>query len=265
MSDLNTHLVAVARSLVLSNDELDKIHVSITNLQTKIDGWFEGELISHFQFGSSTRGTILPRRVDENSDIDYMVVFRNPENFKPSTLLEKLKRFVEAKYARSEIHQSHPTIVLELTHIKFELVPAIQPYSLTGIYHIPAPSSQFMEWMQTTPIELKNMIAEADNRYHYQIRRLIRLLKYWNVMNGKVYSSFEIEEYIGSFVFFNCTFLEDYFFQAVEFLPTAHLPHYKLNKVQRLKDTVQTIQTNYYQRGFKNWALSDLSALLPLI
>lgn len=73
MDTINTYLVAVARSLRLSEDELSRIRTSIGNLQTKLDNWFGGDLIKHFQFGSSTRDTILPRRVDNDSDIDYMM------------------------------------------------------------------------------------------------------------------------------------------------------------------------------------------------
>lgn len=264
MDTLNTHLVAVARNLVLSADETAKILTSISNLKTKLNAWFGNALITHYQFGSSTRGTILPRKVDSDSDIDYMVVFENKENYKPETLLNRLKRFVEAKYTRSEIYQSHPTIVLELSHIKFELVPALQPYVFNNNYHIPAPASGFMDWMITAPADLKKKIDEADARYHYQIKRLIRLLKYWNVMNGKVYSSYEIEEYVGDLVFYSCSSLEDYFFYAVKWLPEYRLAQYKKDKVQRFKAKVEEIRADYYDKNYRYTAMSELKKLIPL-
>lgn len=263
METLNTHLVSVARNLVLSADELAKIQISISNLKTKLNSWFGGALITHFQFGSSTRGTILPRKVDSDSDIDYMVVFENKENYKPETLLNRLRKFVEAKYTRSDIYQSHPTIVLELSHIKFELVPAVQPYVFNNNYHIPAPALGFMDWMITAPADLKQKIDEADVRYHYQIKRLIRLLKYWNVMTGRVFSSYEIEEYVGSLVFYGGTMLEDYFFYAVKWLPENRLPEYKKNKVQKLKQVAEEIQKDY-SNGFRTYALGELRKLLPM-
>lgn len=263
MDTLNTHLVAVARCLVLSDDERARIITSISNLQIKLNAWFGDDLITHFQFGSSTRGTILPRKADNNSDIDYMVVFKNKENYKPGTLLNRLKRFVEAKYTRSEIYQSHPTIVLELSHIKFELVPAVQPYVFNDNYHIPAPASNFMDWMLTTPADLKKKVDEADARYHYQIKRLIRLLKYWNVMSGRVYSSYEIEEYVGGLAFYGCNMLEDYFFYAVKWLPEAQLPQYKKEKVQILKSKAEEIQ-KAYANSYKAYALGELAELIPI-
>lgn len=264
MDTLNTYLVSVARNLVLTEDEKTKIQTSISNLKTKLKVWFGEDLIMHFQFGSSTRGTILPRKVDSNSDIDYMVVFKNEENYKPETLLNRLKRFVEAKYTRSEIYQSHPTIVLELSHIKFELVPAVQPYVFNNNYQIPAPASGFMEWMTTAPADLKKRIDEADARYHYQVKRLIRLLKYWNVMNGKVYSSYEIEEYVSDLIFYGKSTLEDYFFFAVNWLPENSLPQYKKDKVQRFKAKVEEIKCLFYDRGYRYFAMNRLKDLIPM-
>ena len=265
MDTINTYLMAVARSLRLSEDELSRIRTSIGNLQTKLDNCFSDDLIKHFQFGSSTRDTILPRRVDDDSDIDYMVVFKNDDDYKPQTLLNQLRRFVESKYTRSEIYPSHPTIVLELSHIKFELVPTVMPYVYNDCYHIPAPTSGFMDWMLTEPMKLKGLIDDANARYNWQIKRVIRLLKYWNVMNGKVYSSYQIEQYVGQLVFFNCSMLEDYFFYAVKWLPEGGLPQYKKDKVQRLKAKVEEIRKDYCEFGYKDLALAELEALLPRV
>ena len=265
METINSHLVAVAKSLVLSENEKSKIVTSIKNLQGKLTSWFVDEIIEHFRFGSSVRDTILPRKVDEDSDIDYMVVFENEEDYKPITLLNHLRDFVEGKYACSEIYQSFPTIVLELNHIKFELVPAVTSFSFFGNwYNIPAPASNFLDWMKTNPTELNQRINKADSLYHYQIKKLIRLLKYWNVRNGKVYSSYELETYVGKTVFWGCSMLEDYFFYAVKYLPTWSLAQYKHNKVERFKAKVNEIREKYYGNGNKKDALAELYKLFPL-
>lgn len=264
MDSINTYLVAVARSLVLSSDEQSKINTSISNLQSKLSNWYGDELYDHFRFGSSTRDTILPRKVDEDSDIDYMVVFKNTQNYKPATLLNRLKTFVETKYTRSEIYPSHPTVVLELSHIKFELVPAVKYYTWSDTHFIPAPSSNYSDWMETIPSAIQKKVNDANNRYHYQIKRLIRLLKYWNVMNGKVYSSYELEDHIAGSSFWFCTSLEDYFFDAVRNLPTGYLPQYKQNKVNNFKAKVAEIKKDYYDNGWKHVALGELEKLLPM-
>lgn len=262
METLNTHLVAVAKSLILTDVENGRIATSITTLQSKLNSYFGNEVTKHFRFGSSVRETILPRKVDEGSDIDYMVVFNN--QYKPATLLEKLRRFANTYYSRSEIYQSNPTMVLELNHIKFELVPAYQSSFWSDSYFITAPSTDYSDWMSTNPSEIQKKVNEANNRYNNQIKRLIRLLKYWNVRNGKVYSSFELENHIAGRMFWGCTSLEDYFFDAVNGLPTYSLPQYKKDKVTRLQETVARIKKDYYTNGNKYLALVELESLLPM-
>ena len=264
MDTPNSHLVAVARSLMLSETEENRIATSISTLQTRLNSWFGQEVIQHFRFGSSVRDTILPRKVDEGSDIDYMVVFNNPFQLKPATLLDKLRRFANYYYSRSEIHQDHPTMVLELNHIKFELVPAYQTSYWSDFYNIPAPSSNYIDWLSTNPSEIKQKVDSANKLYNYQIKRLIRLLKYWNVRNNMVYSSFDLEEHIAGRLFYFCTSLEDYFYDAVAYLPTYTLPQYKKDTVKQLQEKVAEIKANYYNNGFKYSALGELKKLLPI-
>ena len=100
-------------------------------LSTKLGNYFDN-IASKFVFGSYDRRTILRRSKDSNSDIDFMVCFTDGNEWTPQTLMNRLKRFAEANYSKNEIYQSSPTIVLELSHIKFELVPA------WGTYNIPS-------------------------------------------------------------------------------------------------------------------------------
>lgn len=264
METLNTHLVAVTKSLILTEVENERISTSISTLQSRLNSYFGNDVTKHFRFGSSVRETILPRKVDEGSDIDYMVVFNNQYQYKPATLLEKLRRFANNYYSRSEIYLSNPTMVLELNHIKFELVPAYQSSIWSDTYFIPAPSTNFADWMSTNPSEIQNKINDANNRYNYQIKRLIRLLKYWNVSNGKVYSSFELENHLADKWFWGCSSLEDYFYNAVSGLPTYSLPQYKKDKVTRLQETVARIKKDYYSNGNKYFAMTVLENLLPM-
>ena len=110
------------------------LNTSISTLEYRLELFFGSNIIENFKFGSSTRDTILPRKADSNSDIDYMVVFNNSNDNTPQTFLDRLKRFADTYYKNSEIHQSFPTIVLDLNHIKFELVPA---YKSCFGYYIP--------------------------------------------------------------------------------------------------------------------------------
>ncbi|MBF0098411.1 MAG: hypothetical protein HQM04_15285, partial [Magnetococcales bacterium] len=119
-----SYLEGRASQAVLQQTEKDSIERSIKTLRARLDSNLGEKISEQIQFGSSTRGTILPRRMDSESDIDYMVRF-NDSQYTPQTYLNWLKRFALSSYSKSEVLQSNPVIVLELNHIKFELVPAV--------------------------------------------------------------------------------------------------------------------------------------------
>lgn len=191
---VNSYLEDLANKLILSSSEKDSITTSINTLKIRLDSYFGSELEEHFTFGSYARVTVLPRKVDENSDVDYMVVFDNSNNYKPQTFLDKLRRFAEAKYSTSEIYQSSPTMVLELNHIKFELVPAYKSYN--GTYYI---SDGNGSWMATYPNNFNSLLTKANNNNSYKIKPLVRLIKEWNVkVNYHDLTSYKIEDKIAN-------------------------------------------------------------------
>jgi predicted nucleotidyltransferase len=229
-----THLQSTVSAVKIADWERTSIDTSINILSRKLGNHFNN-LSSRFVFGSYDRRTILRRSKDPNSDVDYMVVFNDGSNYQPQTLITRLKTFAEANYTRNEIKQSSPTIVIELSSIKFELVPAYVSY---GTYYIPAPSSSYSTWITSNPSGIKTDLDSKHRTNSYVIKDLVQVLKYWNVRNGKVYSSYEIEKYVIDKWFFSCTNLKDYLYQAVEGLSTYGKSIYNTSKVDRLKRVV---------------------------
>ena len=207
---VNSYLTQVSSKLVLSDKENTIINTSINSLQTRLNSFFGQLITNHFQFGSNTRGTILPRKADSKSDIDYMIVFDTSGGKKnPKIYLDLLRKFIDAKYSASEIKQSSPKIVLSLDDIHFELVPAI--FELES-YEIPSPKSFWTEWMSTDPISIKKDIQDKNKSNHNNIKPLVRLAKYWNAKNNHPYTSFSLEKHIVDRYFLFCTSLKDYFY-----------------------------------------------------
>ena len=246
---VSNHLTGLASDLVLSDDEKASISASITTLSSRMSGYFGSAVSSQFQFGSSTRGTILPRKADSSSDIDYMVVFDTSEDQKkPQTYLDRLKRFAEAKYSTSEISQSSPTIILSLNHIRFELVPAIYNYG----YLIPSPASSWSDWMSTDPSAANDALQSKNKSENYQIKPLVRLLKYWNARKGHPFTSFSLEQHIVSRFFYPCSTLRDYFYQLWEGFT------YDYNTAQYIKDMVDSAKE--HARKAKDYEDTDMPA-----
>lgn len=230
---VNSHLVNLASDLVLSGTEKSNITTSINTLSSRLDAYFGNGINDKLQFGSSCRGTILPRKADGKSDVDYMVIFDTSDGHKkPQTYLDRLRRFAENKYTRSEISQSSPTIVLSLNHIRFELVPAVYSYG----YLIPSPRSSWEEWMSTDPLSANRQISDKNTAENNKIKPLVRLVKYWNSMQGYPFSSYELEKYIVNKNYFFCTSLKDYFYSFwAGFSCTYDTPQYIKDKVERAK------------------------------
>lgn len=89
---VQSYLISLASKLVLKEEEKENITRSLKTLQERVSSYYGKEVINHFPFGSYTRGTILPRKADSNSDIDYMIIFNNPNQYKPQTFLNYLKQ-----------------------------------------------------------------------------------------------------------------------------------------------------------------------------
>lgn len=215
---VNSYLSNLASSLVLSEFEKSKIDTSINTIKSRLNYYFS-DIEEKKVFGSYVRGTILPRKDDSESDIDIMVVFSNPYSYKPQTFLNRLKEFAEFYYSSSEIHQSSPTIVLELNHIKFELTPAYTSY---GSYYIPDGPSN---WMYTNPDGFYSSLTECNSSNSYKIKPVVRLLKHWNIQcANRRLKSFALEKKIAEdmrFSYIYCTSYSDYVKTALGLFQTT--------------------------------------------
>lgn len=233
-------LTSLASEAVLSKTEQSSIATSIATLETRLAQHFGLNVIGpNFRFGSSTRGTILPRTIDAESDIDYMIVFKEGALLRmPQTYLSRLREFAEKYYSRSIVRQSHPSIVLELNHIRFDLVPAI-PYWLGGV-QIPDSTG---DWMTTDPTGF-NLKLEKTNKSHQSlIKPTIRLMKYWNIASKRPFESFETEKWICSLNLYHLANLRGYLFEVIGHLSTSYFQAQWINnEITRAKTIVAKVK-----------------------
>lgn len=254
---INTYLEELGSSLVMSEGEKSSVATSITTLESRLDSYFDN-LAEDFAFGSYTRRTILPRSADERSDIDYMVVFNDGKQYTPQTCLNRLKSFAEYYYRASEIHQSSPTMVLELNHIKFELVPAYAEY---GAYYIPDGRGG---WMFTSPNNFNKKLTEANNNNSHKVKPTVRLVKYWNIVkNDRDLASFEMEQKIADLLYYpqyGYSSYTDYLLKTLkEFYGHFYLYGYTTsdaatrtsNAISRIQDAVWYENNNQQDRAMQ--------------
>lgn len=252
-------LTATASSAVLSAGEQSSITTSINTLQSRLLLHFQANAIKrHFRFGSSTRGTILPRIMDAQSDIDYMVVFGDGSAV-PQTYLNRLKAFVEKWYSSSEIYQSSPTIVLELNHIRFDLVPA----TTTWLDELQIPDGSG-SWITTNPNDFNSTLEDKNRNNNSLIKPTIRLMKYWNATSGFPFNSFALEKWICGLTFWFQVNQKDYLFTVIDNLSTSYsYPQWINNEITRAKNIVSKVK-QYEQDEIPATAESEIKKLFRL-
>lgn len=262
---INSYLTSLANHAIPRDDEKVSVQRSITALQTRLTNHFGPQIGQHFVFGSYSRGTILPRSMDPQSDVDYMVVFADTE-LQPQSYLDRLRRFTEIRYARSEVGQSRPTVVLELNHIRFELVPAVRNW-LSGL-QIPGKGSGYQSWQDTDPIGFNQTLSSANQANGNLIKPLVRVMKYWNATAKYPYESYALEQHIagqgyGFFGLLTSRQLADCFFQAVDSLDAGwSAPQWKQEAVSRLKQIASLAQSQE-RSGNSIQAEATIRRLMP--
>ena len=254
-----SYLTTRASNAVLTPTENASIATSISTLSSRLASYFTrpGDSIADkLRFGSSTRGTILPRAMDERSDIDYMIVFQK-DGFAPQTYLDRLKRFAEEKYSTSEMYQSHPTVVLELNHIKFDLVPALHKWGT--YYRIPSSTT---DWQDTNPNDFNTTLEAANKSSAFLLKPTIRLAKLWNASNGYVFDSYDFEKWIAGRSFYFCTNQKDYLFTVFDNLSTNQNTAWRSGKVTRAKEIIAKVR-DYEAKDMPVSAEIEMKRLIP--
>ncbi len=248
---VHSYLSQLSNQCIVRDEQKIRIKISIRSIQQKLNTYFGDDISNQIVFGSYPRNTILPRKFDNKSDVDLMIVFSD-NSFQPQTYLDRLRRFVEANYVRSDIQQSHPTIQLKLNHICFELVPAVTMF-LSDEFRIPSPSSDWNNWMDTEPNEFNNSLLAANKNNANLTKPIIRILKYWNAQNGYPFASYELEQHIVTHspsIFLTYKRIDTYFYKIVETLPDFYFgPDWKAKKVSTLKKAIERAQ--FYENSRK--------------
>lgn len=267
---INSKLLQLANEYYISHGTLEqkKIDTSLISLKYKLRNHFGSDILNIIEFGSYKRDTILPRKYDEHSDVDLMIVFNHASLLvAPGTYRNYLINFADKKYSRSDVKKSSPTVVLELDHIKYDLVPTYEqavPWSIGKTIYIPQNDSS---WMKTDPHGFDQELIKANTQNNSNIKKVIRLLKAWNAKVGYPMYSYQLEQQIARTVYWTWgnNSLENYFFQAIENIPNYlnNNPFYANPKIVSLKDNATKVKA-YLKADNLIGANGWLAHILPL-
>jgi hypothetical protein len=255
--EINDYLNELSLQLVLSASVKEKIDRSTEYLKKKIWGLFQARLSDCLVIGSYDRNTMIP--VDDDLDIDLLISFKKNE-YQPDTYFRQIKSFCEQEYPKSIVYQDHPTVALELDHIKFELIPAM--YQTTGV-KIPAPRSTELKWIFTNPEAIKNRVQEKDNKNKGLILPVIRILKYWNINSDRPFSSYALENAIVSKLY-DCSSLRDYYFSASKALEDLASSEQQKTAIVLLKEKNRRLRALQREK-LTEYIKPEFDSFLPFI
>lgn len=263
MANINPRLQTIAADLFIKYSSTERTYINdkITSIKSKLNSYFGTGIQEILVFGSYKRDTILPRAFDDKSDIDILVVFNNSQNeYTPETYRARLKRFAETKYSTSTVVKDHPSVVLELNKIKFDLVPCKVVNGLfSNSYQIPDKNGS---WMHTDPTGFNTKLTDANKRYNSIVKPMVRLFKRWNAYNSYPFSSYDLENLIADMNFSGDNY-QTGFLYAINQFSTFGLSASASQKVNTLQSNGKWIK-EYLERDNQIKAIEVTCRILGL-
>lgn len=260
---INNYLKRIASELLIKSNSISGINISrsIDALQKHLMEHFSSELSYLKVFGSYSRGTMLPREFDENSDIDILIGFNtHSSKLRPESYRERLKKFAFKYYPHARITKDHPSIVIELNHVNFDLVPSIFDKGI--IYDSIEIPDKDGGWMETEPEKFNKKLTDANTNYNSIVKPIVRFLKAWNASQGYPYYSYDLESAIIDMNFSSDSYSSGFFYAIAE-LPTYSLPNASSKKVDVLRNHATWIK-EYISREELSKAKEVVRRIIPV-
>ena len=117
--------------------------------------------------------------------------------------------------------------------------------------------------MDTNPNDFNAKLEEKNKANSNLIKPTIRLVKYWNAVNGYVYDSFSFEKWIVELWFFSCANQKDYLFTVFDNLSTQNEnTQWRRDKITRAKEIVANVR-EYERQGMPIRAEQEIKKLIP--
>lgn len=245
------------KSILLTSSEQEEVNRRVyRNIEIKFRIKLSRKILRTELFGSCARGTNLPKKYDPNTDLDVLVIFNDDSYDRtPETYRNVLRDLVESSLNVRTVKKKHPAVVIEQDSVNVDLVPCVLE---DDDYLIPAADNK---WRDTDPHDYTNIVADHDEAEQDHLRRLIRLLKYWNVQRNERFDAFELEMQIIDSFCPGDSFAEE-FFDVVDSLDGSDLSQTSAQYLDGLKSDAEWLQ-KYMQDANTRKIEERLSRIFP--
>jgi len=190
---LQTRFDKFRQAIEPTENERDKVISSHTHLRQNIlqkMTYVKNTILT----GSYKRRTIIRPM----NDVDVFVVlnyqpgaYGNPT---PQSVLNRLKQDLAVSYPNTTIKQDKPCVILDFTHCKFELTPAIEGNTWGSNYYEIPNSSNLSYWQRVDNPDILGEKLTQANKNNQLLIPLIKMMKRCKQKNNlKTPRSFEME------------------------------------------------------------------------
>ena len=150
------------------------------------------EILDSFAMGSLPRYTA----VKDHADLDIMVVLHYGKHVKdklPSDILQSVRDCLGHRYTNVRKNGQAVTLYYK-TWPNVDIVPVSRSVNDdNSISHYNVPNMNDENWIKSQPIRHSNELTERNSSIGYQFKRIIKIVKWWNLQHSSYLQSYHIE------------------------------------------------------------------------
>ncbi len=177
LAELNTYFTPSQSDFAAAKSHKDSI-------ESRLD--YEFGVYRMFEIGSLRHGT----GVWYYSDVDYLVSLKGIKPTSSTTMLEKVKTSLKARFPSTTISIRRPAVVCTFSDAVVEVVPGYVDDA--GGYNIADPAS-LGGWMKTYPEKHNEYVNKVNQKNNAGAKKLARQLKIWKYKRNVPISSCYLE------------------------------------------------------------------------
>jgi hypothetical protein len=117
-------------------------------------------------------------------------------------------------------------------------------------------------WQVTNPNDFNASLTAKNTSNHSLIKPTIRLMKYWNAVNGYVFDSFSLEKWVVDQSYWLISTQRDYLFSSFDKLSVPTDTQWRKERVERAKKIVADTRS-LEAGGYPYSAESEVKKLIP--
>lgn len=128
---------------------------------------------------------------------------------------------------------------------------------------IPAPPSKDFKWLETNPAKFKKRILDKNEQEKDLMIPLLKLIKYWNILEGRPFSSYYLEHFATGRSYPRKN-LKEFFYEIISDLSDQRLNQNEKQAIDSLFERRRRLKV-MEKENIWEYIETELDTFLPLI